>query len=161
MRLLDALHDLLERPPLTPAADDPAGPVLRAAVRRAGKRLRRRIERGRDLDGDAREVALHAARTAAKRVRYTVEVGAGRGSSGKRLVKVTKRVQKVLGEVQDTVVTRDLCRRLGIAAAAAGENAFTYGLLHGLEEARAARARAAFAELEPDLVPTLRAASRS
>jgi CHAD domain-containing protein len=161
MRLLDALHDLLEQPPLTPAADDPAGPVLRAAVRRAGRRLRRRIDRARGLDGDAREVALHAVRTAAKRVRYVAEVGAAeRGSSGKRLVKVTKRVQKTLGEVQDTVVTRDFCRRLGIAAATAGENAFTYGLLHGLEEARAARARAAFAELEPHLVPTLRAASR-
>ena len=161
MRLLDALHDVLEHPPLTPTAGDPAGPVLRAAVRRVGKRLRRRIDAARDLDGEAREAALHAVRTAAKRVRYTAEVGVvERGSSGKRLVKVTKRVQKTLGEVQDTVVTRDLCRRLGIAAAAAGENAFTYGLLHGLEEARAARASAAFAELEPDLVPTLRAASR-
>jgi hypothetical protein len=54
-----------------------------------------------------------------------------------------------------------VCRRLGLAAAAAGENAFTFGLLHGLEEARAARAREAFAELEPALVPTLRAATRS
>jgi hypothetical protein len=66
-----------------------------------------------------------------------------------------------LGELQDTVVTREVCRRLGLAAAAAGENAFTFGLLHGLEEARAARAREAFAELEPALVPTLRAATRS
>jgi CHAD domain-containing protein len=162
LRLLDALHDVLEHPPLTPAADAPAGPALRAAVRRAGKRLRRRIEAARGLAGDESEAALHAVRTAAKRVRYTAEVGAMEpGSPGKRLVKVTKRVQKTLGEVQDTVVARDLCRRLGIAAAAAGENAFTYGLLHGLEEARAARASAAFAELEPDLVPTLRAASRS
>ena len=47
----------------------------------------------------------------------------------------------MLGELQDTVVTREQCRRLGIAAAAAGENAFTYGLLHGLEQGRADRGR--------------------
>ena len=40
----------------------------------------------------------------------------------------------MLGELQDTVVTREQCRRLGLAAFAAGENAFTYGLLHGLEQ---------------------------
>ena len=67
----------------------------------------------------------------------------------------------MLGTLQDTVVTRDVCRRLAIEAAAAGENAFTFGRLHGLEEARAESARAAFAEMEPDLLPTLRAALRT
>ncbi len=161
LRLLDALHDLLDAPPLTGEADGPAAPVLRAAVRSSGKRLRRRLTAARKADAEAREVALHEVRKAAKRVRYTAEVGAAeRGTSAKKLVKVTKRVQKVLGEVQDTVVTRAHCRQLGIAAAAAGENAFTYGLLHGLEEARADRATAAFVKMEPNLVPSVRAASR-
>jgi CHAD domain-containing protein len=160
--LLDALHHLLDQPPFGAAAAERAGPVLRAAVRKSGKRLLRRIRAAQRADGDAREEALHDVRRAVKRLRYTAEVvAAERGASAKQLVRTTKRVQKVLGEVQDTVVTREMCRRLGIAAAAAGENAFTFGLLHGLEEARAASAREAFAELEPDLVPTLRATTRS
>ncbi len=162
LQLLDALHDLLDHPPLGPAAGDRAGPVFRAVVRKSGKRLRRRVSVAQVADGDARAEALHAVRKAAKRLRYTAEVvAAERGTSAKQLVRLTKRVQKALGAVQDTVVTREVCRRLGLAAAAAGENAFTFGLLHGLEQARAARARETFAELEPDLVPTLRAATRS
>lgn len=162
LRLLDALHGLLDVPPFLPAADRPAGPVLRAAVRKAGKRLRRGVTAAQHADDDGRALALHAVRKAAKRVRYTAEVGAAeRGKSGKRLVKVTKRVQKVLGEVQDTVVTREHCRQLGIAASAAGENGFTFGLLHGLEEARAVRAQAVFAAMESDLGARLRSAARS
>jgi CHAD domain-containing protein len=162
LRLLDTLHGLLDDPPWAPAADDPAGPVLRAAVRTAGKRLRRRLAAAHDAGGDDREAALHAVRIAAKRVRYATEVGAGElGKPAKKLVKKAKRVQTVLGEVQDTTVTRAHCTRLGIAAAGAGENAFTYGLLHGLEQLRAARAQATFAEIEPHLVPALRAVTRS
>jgi CHAD domain-containing protein len=162
LRLLDSLHALLDDPPVTPAAADPAQPVLRAAVRKAGKRMRRRLKAAHRADDDEREAALHAVRIAAKRVRYATEVGVDvLGKPAERLRKTAKKVQKVLGEVQDTVVTREQCRRQGVAANAAGENGFTYGLLHGLEEARAARGRAAFAELEPDLVPTLRAATRS
>jgi CHAD domain-containing protein len=135
--------------------------VLRAAVRTAGKRLQRRVAAAHEADPDARAAALHAVRIAAKRVRYTAEVAADDlGKPAKRLVKTAKKVQTLLGEVQDTVVTRAQCRRLGIAASAAGENGFTFGLLHGLEEARAARAQAKFASLEPDLEPALRAATR-
>ena len=97
----------------------------------------------RQADGDARDAALHEVRKAAKRVRYTAEVGAGElGATSRSWSRAAKRVQTVLGELQDTVVTRELCRRLGIAAAAAGENAFTYGRLHGLEQARGRRAEA-------------------
>ncbi len=58
------------------------------------------------------------------------------------------------------MVARTHCRQLGLAAAAAGENAWTYGRLHGLEQARAERAEAAFGELAPSLGPALRRADR-
>jgi CHAD domain-containing protein len=162
LRLLDTLHGLLDDPPVLKAASDAARPVLQDAVRRAGKRLRRRLATAERADAEHRETALHDVRKAAKRVRYTAEVGADeRGTSGKKLVRTTKKVQKVLGHLQDTVVTREQCRQLGLAAFAAGENPFTYGLLLGLEEARADRARAEFAEMEPGLVPALRRAARS
>ena len=51
-----------------------------------------------------------------------------------------KAVQEVLGEHQDSVVARGELRTLGVAAQADGENAFTFGLLYGHEQARAAAA---------------------
>jgi CHAD domain-containing protein len=135
---------------------------MRDAMRRAGTRLRRRLRTAERADEEHRETALHDVRKAAKRVRYTAEVAAPQaGTSGTGLVRITKKVQKVLGHLQDTVVTREQCRQLGLAAFAAGENPFTYGLLLGLEDARADRARASFAAMEPGLVPALRAAART
>jgi hypothetical protein len=67
----------------------------------------------------------------------------------------------VLGEAQDTVVTRGWCLRLATAAVGAGEDTFTYGRLHGLEEARAERADRAFWTLAPTLRPAIRAAVRA
>jgi len=89
-------------------------------------------------------------RKAGKRVRYVAEMVAGELRGGKQAVKAAKTMQQVLGDLQDTVVTREHCRRFGMAAFAAGENAFTYGRLHALEEARADRARATFWALEPE-----------
>jgi CHAD domain-containing protein len=80
------------------------------------------------------------------------------GAPAEALVTCMKRVQDVLGEAQDTVVTRTWCTRLATAAVAAGEDTFTYGRLHGLEEARAERADRAFWELEPTLRAAVKAA---
>ena len=41
-----------------------------------------------------------------------------------------RNVQSVLGDHHDTVVGRQVSRRLGIAAHLAGESAFTYGLFY-------------------------------
>ena len=46
-------------------------------------------------------------------------------------------MQDVLGRQQDTVVRRDTLRRLGVQAHLDGENAFTFGRLHALEQAAA------------------------
>ena len=100
-------------------------------------------------------------RKAGKRVRYTAEVAApvldGTGGSGAVLgvVDAMKQLQDVLGDRQDTVVTRELCRALGLAAFAAGENAWTFGRLHALEEARAVQAERDFWTLWPSLGPVL------
>ena len=98
--------------------------------------------------------ALHEVRKAAKQLRYTAEIGRGEVAHMKKVVRVAKRAQTVLGEHQDTVVTRELCRRLGIVAAAAGENAFTYGRLHALEQARAERTERDFWKQAPKLRPS-------
>ncbi|MGY1822573.1 CYTH and CHAD domain-containing protein [Geodermatophilus sp. SYSU D00079] len=162
LRLLDALEGLQTDRPLTAAAADPAPRVAADAVRRTGKRLRRAVAAARALEGAEREHALHAVRKAAKRVRYTAEVAAEvLGTPAEDLVDSLRQVQEALGTVQDTVVTRAYCTRLGLAAFAAGENAWTLGRLHGLEEARAARAADEFWALEPSLATVVRAASRA
>lgn len=44
-------------------------------------------------------------------------------------------VQQVSGAQHDSVVTRDALRRTAVRAHAAGEPGFTWGVLHGHEEA--------------------------
>ena len=157
LRLLDDLFALLDQPPWAELAGERARSVLRDAVRRGGRRLRRRIEAARDVPDADRGAALHEVRKAAKRLRYTTEVAAPvLGRRAGRLVACMERVQDVLGERQDTDVAREYCRRVGLAAAAAGENAWTYGRLHGLEEARAERAAAAFWAMEREVRRVLR-----
>ncbi|MGY1605998.1 CYTH and CHAD domain-containing protein [Geodermatophilus sp. SYSU D00700] len=166
--LLDSLHALLADPPLAEAAGEPARAVLTDAVRRTGKRMRARIEEAREREQtdpgaheEETEHALHEVRKAAKRVRYTAEVAAPvLGAPAEALVACMKQVQDVLGEAQDTVVTRLWCTRLATAASGAGEDTFTYGRLHALEEARAEHADLAFWVLEPTLRAAVKAAAK-
>ncbi|MGY1764253.1 CHAD domain-containing protein [Geodermatophilus sp. SYSU D00779] len=152
LRLLDALDALLAEPPATELAAAPAPEQLTDAVRRTGKRLRRAVAAAREAEGVQQHERLHEVRKAAKRVRYTAEVAEAQfGEPATALIACTKQVQDLLGAAQDTVVTRDVAVRVGRAAFAAGENAWTYGRLHGLEEARAAAAEAEFWTLEPRL----------
>jgi CHAD domain-containing protein len=169
LALLDSLDALLTDPPLAEAAGEPAHAVLTDAVKRTGKRLTARIDEAREREAedpgahlDETEHALHEARKAAKRVRYTAEVAVPvLGAPAEALVVCMKQVQDVLGQAQDTVVTRQWCLRLASAAVGAGEDTFTYGRLHGLEEARAEHADRAFWTLEPTLRDAIRAAARA
>ena len=140
---------LVAEPPLTEAAARPADEVLREIVAHTGKRLRRAVAAAQDSDHDE---ALHAVRKAAKRVRYTAESAVPvLGEPVRRLVGVLKGVQEVLGDRQDTFVTRPLCTQLGLQAFAAGENAWTWGRLHALEQARCEQAEQEFWQRWPAL----------
>jgi CHAD domain-containing protein len=130
------LSKLLERPPLTPEAAEPAGKVLPAAVGHAARRTRKRMKRaGRAPAGHPRDAALHETRKAAKRARYTAEaaapaLGKKTGRKARRLAKGMKRVQSVLGDHQDAIIARATARDIGVHAHLAGENGFSFGLLH-------------------------------
>jgi CHAD domain-containing protein len=130
--LLDDLDRLLAQPPFTPDADDPAAAVLPAAAGRARRQARKRMRRARRAaPGQRRDEALHRARKSARRARYAAEAMAPAiGPKAARFAKRMKRVQSVLGEHQDSVIARGVLRDLGIGAHLAGENAFSYGLLH-------------------------------
>lgn len=60
------------------------------------------------------------------------------GKDAKRVALAAKTLPTVLGEHQDSVVTRSVLRELGVQAQLDGDSAFTFGLLSGLEQWRAA-----------------------
>jgi CHAD domain-containing protein len=130
--LLDNLDQLLLDPPFTPAAAKPASEVLPPLVRRAHRQTKRRMRRARRAPaGQPRNAALHEARKAAKHTRYAGEtVTAALGGKARKFTKRIKRVQSVLGDHQDAVVTRQVVRELGMRAHLEGENSYTYGLLY-------------------------------
>jgi CHAD domain-containing protein len=97
---------------------------------------------------EARDAHLHEVRKSAKRARYAAESAMPViGRQAKRLAKRMEAVQELLGEHQDSVTSRGVIRELGVAAHLAGENGFTFGLLHEVEHERAERARAAYPEV--------------
>jgi CHAD domain-containing protein len=134
-RLLTELDRVAAGPPRGPRAAAPAREVLPPAVWRAFRQAKRRMRTARHTPaGPARDVALHQARKSARRARYAAEAAApAAGRPASKFAKQMKRVQSVLGEHQDTVLARQAARDLGIGAHLAGENAFTYGLLHERE----------------------------
>ena len=137
LTLLDSLAMLVEQPPLRAKAGKEARKVTAKAVLKEYGRLDKRITRALDLSpGPERDVALHEARKAAKKVRYATEVARpALGKPAKRLGKRVKAVQKVLGDHQDSVVARGAIRDLAVAAQTVNEAGFTWGLLHGTEKA--------------------------
>ncbi|MFH8241168.1 CHAD domain-containing protein [Streptomyces sp. NPDC018321] len=139
VRLLEALDGLLRRPPLRAAAAGKPARTMARAVIKEYDRLAGRMDHALGLPpGPDRDVALHQARKAAKKVRYAAEAARPvLGKPVKRLGKRAKAVQQLLGTHQDAVVTQEALRELAVAAHAAGETAFTWGVLHGQERAGA------------------------
>lgn len=141
--LLRDLHALVAEPPLTAAASRRARKVLPALVAGRDARVRRLVRRARSAPpGARREGLLHEARKAAKNARYAGEaVRPALGRDAKRYARAMEAVQEVLGEHQDSVVTRarlhDLAGRVEDPVAA-----FRYGRLHAAEERRGERAQA-------------------
>ena len=130
-----ALGRMLDNPPLTPWAAEPAGTALPLALGRAYRRTRRRMRQASQAPaGQQRDVALHETRKAAKRARYAAEaaapaLGKKDGKKAHRLAKRMKKVQSVLGDHQDAVIAQTAARDIGVQAHLAGENAFSFGLL--------------------------------
>ncbi|MET7618975.1 CYTH and CHAD domain-containing protein [Streptomyces sp. NPDC005408] len=160
LALLESLDTLLADPPLLKAAGGAAARVIPAAVIKDYDRLAARIDHALELPpGEARDLAMHDARKAAKRARYAGEAATpALGKPAKRFAKRMKAVQTVLGDHQDSVVAREALRNLAIQAHAAGESAFTWGLLYGQEEAAAAQREAELPEVwDEAAAPKIRA----
>lgn len=137
--LLDEIDAFAASPPVTGLASQPARSVVPKLIQHDWRRLRKAIRQADSKPAGAeRDEALHEVRKAAKRLRYAAESATPVfGKQAGRLAKCAKELQTLLGDHHDTSVARDLLRRVGIEAHLAGDNAFTYGRLHGLYQARA------------------------
>lgn len=111
--------------------------ALARILAKTEKKYRNRLAAAQQVEGDddAKNVAMHSARKAAKRARYTAELGIpALGKSARKARKRAKAVQGRLGDLQDAVIATGFLRRLGaIAGTNPGENGFTYGLLLGAQ----------------------------
>lgn len=140
LTLLNRIDALLAAPPLLPAAHrDPAKVIHKAAAKDFGKLsalVEDALARPR---GPERDLAMHDARKKAKRLRYAAEAALDTlGAPAKDAVRGAKALQGLLGEHQDSVMTRGALRDIAAQAQGARESSFTYGLVYGREEHLAA-----------------------
>jgi CHAD domain-containing protein len=150
LRLLDAVDAVAAGSALKGKRADRSGQKqLPREVRRSFARFAGYVDQA-EAAASAEETdrLLHEVRKAAKRVRYAAEsVRPVVGSDAADLAKAMEELQDTLGEHQDSVVVRELLRRLGAEAEASGDSAFTFGRLHALEEWRGARTRQQYDEM--------------
>lgn len=139
-RMLAALDDLVRDPSLTAEAGAPAVDVLPVLLARDLRGLRKAV--GRIARADTRHAhdeALHEVRKKAKRLRYCAESALpALGVRARELAGSAKEIQEALGEHQDSVVARAKLWEY----AATGDNGFTFGRLHALEQVRGGRGAA-------------------
>jgi CHAD domain-containing protein len=132
-RLCDGLEELVAaEPPAAPPGEEP----LQLTIDAAYKRIRKAAKAAAEAADADRDEALHRIRKGAKRLRYTAAAtGADKVSDR------AKTIQSLLGDHQDSVVSRTHLSHQAEAANAAGEDTFTYGLLYQREDDLARRSR--------------------
>jgi CHAD domain-containing protein len=143
------LDELVLHPPLTDKAEREARKVARKRVRHEIRRLKKRVAGARmpidasdpeaPHDPDEHVTRLHGVRKAAKRLRYAAETaGPVTGKRVRRTGKHAKRIQSVLGDHHDAVITRSTLRHLALDEASGEAAAFLLGHLDA-DEQRATR----------------------
>jgi CHAD domain-containing protein len=132
-RLLDALDRLVAAEPSPTQPGEERQPVN---VDSAYKKVRKAAKAAAEAPEQERDEALHRIRKRAKRLRYTAAaIGANKVSDR------AKTIQTLLGDHQDSVVSREHLSKQAEAAYTAGEDAFSYGILYQLEDDLAQRCR--------------------
>jgi CHAD domain-containing protein len=135
-RLLDALDGLVAaEPPAAESGEAPEAVTIDSAYKRVRKAAKN-AKNAADTADEERDEALHRIRKGAKRLRYTA-AATGAGKVSER----AKDIQSLLGDHQDSVVSRTHLSQQADAARAAGEDTFTYGLLYAQEDDVARNAR--------------------
>ncbi|UQX09527.1 CYTH and CHAD domain-containing protein [Candidatus Mycobacterium methanotrophicum] len=129
-RLLDALETVIATAPSTGQRSAPV------AVAAAGKKVRRAAKAAQRAGDEDRDSAIHRIRKRAKRLRYTAAA-----TGAKKVSKRAKKIQSLLGDHQDSAVSREHLIQQAEATHVAGEDTFTYGLLYQQETDLAVQCR--------------------
>ncbi len=132
-RLLDALEGLVAAEPAPSTEGEESSD---ATVESGYRRVRKQAKRADKAEIEHRDEALHRIRKGAKRLRYTAAA-----TGAKKVSDAAKTIQSLLGDHQDSVVSRTHLAQQAEAAHAAGEDTFTYGLLYEREAELARRCR--------------------
>jgi CHAD domain-containing protein len=136
-RLLDALDALVAAEPTASVDGTEREP---ATIEYPYHRVRKAMKKARVAAADAdvtaahRDETLHKVRKRAKQLRYTAAA-----LSEPEVAERAKAVQALLGDHQDSVVSRAHLSQESIAARDANEDTFTYGVLFGQEAELALR----------------------
>lgn len=134
--LLDAVASLAASAPA--GSGDRAGDVLPDLADRAVRRAERRIvELGRSGTEEECGRRLRGAERAVERARYAEALATGAAGQG-AMAQLLDEVARLLAEQASCDRAQELLRGIAIQAHAAGENGFTFGRLHGLEQLHAA-----------------------
>ncbi|OBG19756.1 CYTH and CHAD domain-containing protein [Mycobacterium sp. 852002-51057_SCH5723018] len=134
-RLLDALDALVTEAPAAASSDEHPPVTIDAAYKKVRKAAKAAAEVDQETEHE-RDEALHRIRKRAKRLRYTA---AATGAT--KVSEQAKAIQGLLGDHQDSVVSRAHLSHQAEAAHTAGEDTFTYGLLYQQEADLAERCR--------------------
>lgn len=156
-RLLDGLEALVAAEPPELAAGREPEPLSvessYAKVRKAAKKARA-VADDPDVPAAERDETLHRIRKRAKQLRYTASA---LGESG--VADRAKAIQSLLGDHQDSVVSRVHLSSEAETAHAAGEDTFTYGVLFSGEAEVARRAEDQIADALKKLRKAVKAAT--
>jgi CHAD domain-containing protein len=138
--LLDRLVNAARVPVVTPSAEIPASDAADAILERPWKRFRKAV---RKLGPEPSDEQLHRVRIRAKRTRYAAEaLEPVLGKEIRRFAKAAARVQEVLGDHQDAVVTQGWLRRSAMRSGPRA--AFAAGRLAGVAAEQRLQARKRF-----------------
>jgi CHAD domain-containing protein len=125
-------------PPLTPVADG-STEVMKRYIKAAKKKVRKQLTRAvaARKAGEPSAELFHRARKRAKRHRYAAEAASPVwGGKAEKVVENRKRLQDILGNHQDSIVSAAFLRELGARQGiSSGQNGFTYGVLYAMETA--------------------------
>jgi CHAD domain-containing protein len=132
-RLLDALDWVVAAEPSPTESGEEHPPVT---IDAAYKKVRKAAKEAADTPDEHQDEALHRIRKRAKRLRYTA-AATGKDKVSSR----AKTIQSLLGDHQDSVVSREHLRKQADEALAASEDTFAYGILYQQEDDLAQRCR--------------------
>jgi CHAD domain-containing protein len=149
LALHDTLNRLIAEPPLHKRARKRAKAALSREIGQTYRKARTAVAAAEQAaPGTERDAALHAVRKKVRRLRYACEVAEPAiGKPAKKTARRSRKIQGLLGDHHDAVAARPVLRRLGAAAHLEGGNGFTFGVVHGLLDERAARQEADFDRL--------------